>query len=129
MEYWKVAYGIKWQLIFHQSSTSYFQMYKDELFFQSPDNSKFSILSVLANRPKSFGFFEFLLEYPTISNVSLHYFHWKQRINPLETLNTTDDIGYVPIHIPDNNVRFEGLRKNGCYAFLDGTKDTTKEGR
>ena len=125
MEYWKSVYGIKWQLIFRQNSTSLFYLNKDELFFQSPDYNKFSILSLLTDRPKSFGYFEFLLEYPTLSTTSLHYFHWKQQINPLKATNSTRDVGFIPIHVPENYVPFQGLRKNGVESFLDGTIDAS----
>ena len=122
MEYRKFAYGIKWQLIFHQEAPSIFKRNTDELFCHIENNSRYSILEILTERTRTEGFFEFLLEYPK-TFFSNPYWHWKQKINPLETTTSTTDVGYVPLHIPSNYVSFRGLSKSGdtSAVLLDGS--------
>ena len=118
MEYRKFAFGIQWQLIFHQDSSSLFKKNTDELFCHNEDNTRYSILETLTEHARTQGFFEFLLEYPVFSNP---YWHWKQKINPLETNTSTSDVGYIPLHIPSNRAAFRGLSKSSDNTFLDGT--------
>ena len=116
-------YGGMWQLIFFHNSTNkvFFDKASEEvLFINTPQ--KYSTLGLLTDNFKRRGYFEFLLEYPEMKdkNNEDYYIHWLQRKNPIKTPQGTN-IGYVPIHVPDNSVKFEGLTLSAEeeWTFLD----------
>ena len=117
-------YGEKWQLLFHHlvnEENVHFEA--NELLFYNNNNNKFSALMFLTEKAKFHGYFEFLLQYPEIS---LNY-HWKQKINPLDTDQTKEnDIGFKKISVPDS---FKGLAKSSEpeKTFLDGTPGLNEE--
>ena len=108
-------------LIFRQNSINadYFQTDNECLYANSPN--KYSILGYINDDFMTDDVFEFILEYPEISE----YGHWTQTVNPLEATHETN------VNLKESNsswkkeVEFIGLHKSsvphGC--FLEGSPE------
>ena len=119
IEFGKIAFGLKWLLIYHYEYDSSTLFKKgEELFFRSNDLTKYSNLEILTEHIKYKEYFEFMFEYP---EVTPSLFHWKQKINHLETSTETREVGYVSLSLNQKFTRFGGLSKSADgAAFLDG---------
>ena len=125
--YRKTQYGIKWQLIFHHNSkNSEFFNKNDEdvLFTKTNDFNKFSILGLLTDSSKHFGFYEFLLEYPSLNP---SFIHWKQKKNPNDIKQGDENIEYRILSPSKYTTRFSGLGKSNqtdLTLFTGSLKET-----
>ena len=122
----KYVYGRKWQLIFFHNSVNkvFFDKAKNEAFCINT-SQKFSILGSLTNNFRIRGRFEFLIEYPEIKdeNKEIYRIHWLQKSNPIQS-NEETNLGFIPIHVLENNYPFQGLRLSSAdtLTFIDGNK-------
>ena len=108
----KNEFGAIWQLLFyHDTSTGKF--FDDTTINFVNDEFRYSTIGGISQSYKVNGYFEYLLEYPD----EPHYNRWKQRINLKDTTNmqTSEDIGYKPIHIdfngPGEDGKFGGIAR------------------
>ena len=87
----KIDHGKKWLKIFYHNSINDEWFNTDEEFFYCTEDNKYSIFEYITNEFKIEGFYEFLLEYPSVDG----YNNWKQKIFPTEAFESLNsDITY-----------------------------------
>ena len=117
----KILFGARWKMVlYHDSSQGNFFDKDNVLSTNSNQGRTYSDLKSITNANKYYGYFEFLLEYPTISPC---YIYWKQKVNPIDTNPGDDNIEFEPKFVPDQYSNFQELAKSvdSTSTFLDGS--------
>jgi hypothetical protein len=110
----KIDHGVMWLKVYDLNATNG-KFTKEEAYFCLNKN-KFSLLSHLGDSKlikRYNSSYEFLLEYP--ENYEGEYNRWLQEKNPfddIETYESTQATGYVPIHISWSSYKWGGLMKD-----------------
>ena len=116
----KVHSGKNWLKIFsHEMIENNYFTSEKELQLTNNDG-KFSIIGAIDESFKVNGVYEFLLEYPDISD---NYNQWNQTVFPLDSIKYNPDIEYKKIQV-FWDVNFFGLsRSNEPKSYIDGAID------
>ena len=121
----KYFLGKPWLKLFYQfvtTSVDYFENDEEDFLFHNT-RTKFSIFKYIDTKFKYEGFYEFLLEYPSVDG----YNHWRQGVFPLDDDEAS---GNTDINYNQNGYScswtgkdWNGLRRSSmtANAFLDGS--------